>query len=181
MNRSMLLRASAPAALIAILAGCAAKETSPVSGIPESLRVPDGQTLTRVLHGSGVQIYACLPGQEDPSRFAWIFQAPAADLSDRSGKEIGRHYAGPTWEANDGSKVVGELVAQDRGPDPHAIPWLLLRAKSTSGKGIFGATKTIQRLYTVGGLAPSSVCDASHAGKRERVPYAAEYYFYGAR
>lgn len=181
MNRCMSFRACVPAALLAILAGCAAKETAPTSGIPESLRVSDAQTLSRVLHGSGVQIYACLASQENPTRFVWIFQAPAADLADHSGKEVGRHYAGPTWEANDGSKVVGEIVGQDRGPDPRAIPWLLLRAKSTAGKGIFSKTKSIQRLYTVGGLAPSSVCDASHAGKRERVPYAAEYYFYAAR
>lgn len=134
-----------------------------------------------MLHGSGVQIYACLPNQQNPPRYAWVFQAPAADLSDRSGKDVGRHYDGPTWEANDGSKVVGEVIARDNGPSSAAIPWLLLRAKSTAGKGIFGKIASIQRLHTVGGLAPQAGCDGAHAGQRTRVAYSADYYFYVAR
>jgi len=49
-----------------------------------------------------------------------------------AGNKIAKHYAGTTWESNDGSKVVGEVKAKDNGPDPNAIPWLLLSAKSTS-------------------------------------------------
>ena len=126
-------------------------------------------------------VYECLPGHDDPHRYTWDLQAPAAELSDQSGKGVGKRYAGPTWQADDGSKVVGEIVARDNGPDAGAIPWLLLRATSATGKGIFSKTQSIQRLHTVGGLAPASTCDASHAGKRKRVPYAAEYYFYVAR
>ncbi len=71
-----------------------------------------------MLHGSGVQIYQCLADPQNAKRFAWVFQSPAADLSDRSGKDVGRHYAGPTFEGNDGSKVVAEVVAKDPGPAP---------------------------------------------------------------
>ena len=53
------------------------------------------------------------------------------------------HFAGPTWQASDGSKVVGELVAKDAGPDPNAIPWLLLAAKSTQGPGVLARTVSI--------------------------------------
>lgn len=181
MNRRTSGVAHGLAALVAILAGCATKNPPNMAGIPASLRAPETQVLSRALHGSGVQIYECLPGHDDPHRYTWVFQAPAAELSDQSGKEVGKHYAGPTWQADDGSKVVGEIVARDNGPDAGAIPWLLLRATSATGKGIFSKTQSIQRLHTVGGLAPASTCDASHAGKRERVPYAAEYYFYVAR
>src|SRR6266704_1241294 len=86
-------------------------------------------------------------------------KVPEADLFDLSGKKIGKHYAGPTWESNDGSKVVGEVKARDDGPAPTAIPWLLLRAKSTSGNGAFSRTQAIQRLYTVGGQAPAESCN----------------------
>ena len=114
-------------------------------------------------------------------RFEWSFKAPEAELFDSDGKKIGRHYAGPTWEANDGSKVVGEVKAKDNGPDPNAIPWLLLSAKSTSGSGIFSQTQSIQRLNTVGGQAPAEGCNQAQFGKETRVPYKAKYYFYIAR
>ena len=165
----------------AILAGCAGHKPMQPSNVPSAIQVPGTAVLTRELHGAGVQIYECRPGPPGAAPFAWSLQAPAADLADRSGKDIGRHYEGPTWEANDGSKVVGELVAHDLGPVPGAIPWLLLRAKSTAGKGIFAKVQFIQRLDTVGGLPPQTGCDSAHSGQRTRVAYSAEYYFYSAR
>jgi Protein of unknown function (DUF3455) len=160
------------------LAGCASHRPVAPTDVPATLKVADGQVLTAALHGTGVQIYECRASAQDPKRFTWVFQAPAAELSDRSGKDIGRHYAGPTWEGYDGSKVVGDVVARDNGPNPNAIPWLLLRATSNSGKGIFGKTQFIQRLHTIGGVAPGASCDADHAGQRSRVAYSADYYFY---
>ena len=67
------------------------------------------------------------------------------------------------------------------GRIPQAIQWLLLRAKSNTGKGIFGKTQFIQRLHTIGGVAPTDTCDASRAGQRTRVAYSADYYFYAGR
>jgi Protein of unknown function (DUF3455) len=148
------------------------------SNVPPAVQVPATAVLTRELHGSGVQIYECRSSPAGDAPFAWSLQAPAADLADRSGQDVGRHYEGPTWEANDGSKVVGELVARDPGPVPSAIPWLLLRAKSTAGKGIFAKVQFIQRLNTVGGQAPRTGCDSAHTGQRTRVAYSADYYFY---
>jgi len=164
-----------------MLTGCAGHRAIPPSNVPPALQVPGAEVLTRVLHGSGVQIYECRPSPQGASQFAWALQAPAADLSDASGKDVGRHYEGPTWQANDDSKVVGELVARDPGPLPSAVPWLLLRAKSTAGKGMFAKVQFIQRLNTVGGLPPQTGCDSSHVGQRTRVAYSADYYFYSAR
>jgi hypothetical protein len=168
------------AGLLAI-GGCASRRPAVPTDVPATLRVPDRQVLTAALHATGVQIYECRAGAQDAKRFTWVFQSPAAELSDRSGKEVAHHSGGPTWEGEDGSKVVGELVAKDEGPNPSAIPWLLLRAKSTSGKGIFGRTQFIQRLHTIGGQAAGTGCDADHAGRRSRVAYSADYYFYAAR
>jgi hypothetical protein len=164
--------------LIAILMGCAASNIATLPVVPEALKVPSTQVLALEARGSGVQIYECKAGKDDPMRFEWVFKAPEAELFDTAGKRIGRHYAGPTWEANDGSKVEGEVRAQDKGPDPKAIPWLLLTAKSNSGNGVFGQTQSIQRLYTAGGKAPEEGCNQAQAGKETRVPYKAEYYFY---
>ena len=51
----------------------------------------------------------------------------------------------------DGSLVVGEVV--QRSAVQGAIPWLLLRARSTDGSGVFKNVKYIQRVDTVGGVA----------------------------
>ncbi len=74
--------------------------------------------------------------------------------------------------------MTGEVEARDDGPDANAIPWLLLSAKSTSGAGVFGRTKSIQRLHTAGGKAPAEACDRAQLGKQARVAYRATYYFY---
>jgi hypothetical protein len=95
-----------------LVVGCAHDRPRPPTDVPPALQVPAGQKLTRMLHATGVQIYQCKASARDPSRYTWVYQEPKADLSDRSGKDIGRHYAGPTWEAEDGSKVVGDVVAR---------------------------------------------------------------------
>src|SRR6266568_3145183 len=170
----------AGASLAAILAGCAASNVGTNPLVPENLKVPAGQTLSLVSPATGVQIYECSAIKADPQRFEWLFKAPEAELFDLSGKKIGKHYAGPTWESNDGSKVVGEVKARDDGPAATAIPWLLLAAKSTSGNGVFSRTQSVQRLYTVGGKAPAAGCNRAQAGKVARVAYKATYYFYVA-
>src|SRR4030095_11503681 len=98
-----------------------------------------------------------------------------------SGTKVGKHYAGPTWESDDGSKVVGEVKARDDGPDVNAIPWLLLSAKSNEGNGIFGKTQSVQRVNTVGGKAPVDGCNQAQLGRVVRVAYRATYSFYAAR
>jgi len=135
------------------------------------LNVPAGNKLSLELDAVGVQIYAC-------QATGWVFQAPEADLY-RNGHLVGKHYVGPTWEYQDGSKVVGARVAGFT-PDPSSIPWLLLRAVSNAGEGQMSKVTFIQRLDTSGGLAPTSGCDAEHVGAVARVDYTARYVFYKA-
>ena len=145
--------------------------------VPESLRAPSDQVLAFELQATGVQIYECRARKEDPAQFEWIFKAPEADLFDASGLLVGKHYGGPTWESADGSKVVGEVKAKDTSLSSGSIPWLLLGAKTTAGKGLFSPVKSIQRLNTVGGAAPASAGQAQ-AGQEARVPYTAIYAFF---
>jgi Protein of unknown function (DUF3455) len=163
-SRSVLI------ASVALLGGAAAvaKDDAPV--VPESLKPPPGETLKLKLIGTGVQIYQCQDG-------AWKLQGPDAKLTDSAGHVVGKHYAGPSWESTDGSKVTGEVKAHEDGPDPHAIAWLLLHAKSVSGNGMFGNVGSIQRLQTSGGQAPQQACAANQT---VQVPYTANYYFYAA-
>lgn len=175
-----VFRSSLVGAAVLIAAGSAFIAMA-ASEVPEGLKVPATQVLSLEAHATGVQIYECRAGKTDPASFEWAFKAPEADLFDGEGKKIGKHYAGPTWESNDGSKVVGEAKARDNGPDAGAIPWLLLSAKSTSGKGVFSQTLSIQRLFTVGGKAPAEGCDPAHSGKEARSPYKARYLFFAAK
>jgi hypothetical protein len=146
--------------------------------VPASLQVQPGQTLALVLKGIGVQVYACSASREEDGKYLWLLKSPEAELTSSRGKHVGRHYAGPTWEAEDGSKVVARVIASDKDTDPNTIPWLLLSATSNSGSGIFAKTTGIQRLYTVSGKAPLDGCDREHLGKEVRVSYSAQYYFY---
>jgi hypothetical protein len=177
--RKEIAAAFAAASFTAPFAGCVSMDSGTAVAVPDNLKAPAGETLSLETRATGMQIYECNASKADPARFEWVFKAPEAELFDTSGNRVGKHYAGPSWEANDGSKVVGDLKARDDGPDASAIPWLLLTAKSNSGTGLFGQTRTIQRVSTVGGKAPASGCDRSQAGKEARVPYKAVYYFYG--
>ncbi len=148
-----------------------------VPPVPPALAVPAGNKLAFHLDAIGVQIYGC---QTTATGFGWVFQAPEAKLLNRGGHVVGKHYAGPTWESKDGSKVVGSKLAAFVS-DPSAIPWLLLGAVSHEGTGRMEEVTFIQRLDTAGGLAPTTGCDVDHVGAVARVDYAATYFFYEAR
>lgn len=173
--------ALAPVTLAALLAACATGGPGTMAPLPENLKAPPDEMLALEAAATGVQIYECAAAKDQPARFEWTLKGPEAELFDRAGKKIGKHYAGPTWEANDGGKVVGQLKARDNGPDPGAIPWLLMTAKSNSGGGVFGRTTSIQRVNTVGGTAPAEACGQAQAGRQVRVPYKATYSFYVAK
>jgi hypothetical protein len=183
-----------PCALLALLAfGCSAavedaggepidSASAALSGclpeIPEALAVPQGNKLTFALTAEGAQIYDCKATADGSA--AWVFRAPEADLFGRRGRLAGSHYAGPTWEALDGSTVVAARLAGVT-VDATAIPWLLLQAASHAGDGRMSTVTFIHRVSTTGGLAPVSGCDATQLGGVAEVEYTATYLFYEAK
>jgi len=138
--------------------------------VPDNLKPPANETLALQAQAAGDQVYTC-----DGS--TWVLSGPDAKLSDKSGKQVGSHSAGPTWEWSDGSRVMGRAVA-NATPDPDSIPWLLLTATQHEGAGVMKNVSSIQRLSTKGGKAPVSGCDAPHKGQEARSHYTAAYYFY---
>jgi FtsP/CotA-like multicopper oxidase with cupredoxin domain len=139
---------------------------------------PANEQLLLQVHGQGDQIYTC---KSEAAQFTWMLKAPDAQLFNKDGKPFGKHFAGPSWEANDGSRVTGKAVATAPSPNTDSIPWLLINILSHDGKGVLSSATTIQRINTKGGKAPSSGCDASHAGQEVRVSYSADYLFYGPK
>jgi hypothetical protein len=145
----------------------------------DSSQVPPENRVTFHAYALGVQIYVWTADPMNPGLASWVFKAPEAALfaDPCYAGQVGIHYAGPTWESNDGSKVVGTRLAGCT-PNRGAIPWLKLGAASTSGPGIFDHTTYIQRVNTIGGTAPAEA--GLFFGDEARVPYTAEYYFYRA-
>src|SRR5918993_4559934 len=165
-------------AALTIAPGALAGPAAPA--VPSDIAVPEGHKAYLVTHADGVQIYDCL---SVAGGYAWRLAAPRATLADEHGRTIGSHYGGPTWEARDGSKVVAKRDGF-KNVDPTAIDWLRLVADSTSagaeGNRLEGTTY-IQRINTVGGLAPAAAdCTADTAGERREVPYTADYVFFKA-
>jgi uncharacterized protein DUF3455 len=146
--------------------------------VPQQLQPPANEQLLLQVHAKGDQVYTC---KSDAAQFTWSLKAPDAQLFDKNGKLVGKHFAGPSWEANDGSRVTGKAVANAPSPDADSIPWLLVNILSHDGSGVLSHATTIQRVNTKGGKAPASGCDASHVGQEVRVPYSADYLFYAPK
>ena len=165
-----------PITLLSVaLGGCAASMEPPT--VPAELQPPASERMVLEALASGFQLYECT--SDSAKGYQWRFKGPEARLVDRGGRDLGKHYGGPTWEAPDGSKVVAEMRAQAKSPDADAIPHLLLKAKSTSGNGLYGGVRSIQRVATEGGKAPVAMCSKDNFAQVARVPYRATYYFYG--
>jgi hypothetical protein len=146
--------------------------------VPQQLQPPAKDQLLLQVHGKGDQVYTC---SSAAVQYTWTLKAPDAQLFDKNGKPFGKHFAGPSWEANDGSRVTGKAIADAPSPDADSIPWLLVNIVSHDGSGVLSRATTIQRLNTKGGKAPVSGCDASHGGKEVRVSYSADYVFYAPK
>jgi hypothetical protein len=144
------------------------------SPLCDSLVVPAGSEVAFHVYAVGVQIYRW-------NGSAWVFVAPVAALYADAGHDalVGIHFLtpgqGPTWKTKSGSQVIGARQAACT-PDPTAIPWLKLGAVSSNGPGVLDGVTFIQRVNTVGGIAPSA--PGTTVGQEADVPYLAEYYFY---
>lgn len=142
--------------------------------LPAALNSPNLKPYLAV-SAKGVQIYVC--SRVESGKWTWAFKAPEADLLDATGTLLGKHYAGPSWEGRDQTKVVGSVKASASAPDANAIDWLRLDVRSREGTGAFAQAASILRVSTSGGKAPPSGCDEARVGSELRVPYTATYYF----
>ena len=150
--------------------------------IPAILEVPEGNKLAYRVYATGVQIYEVRRSATNPNVFVWVNTAPSADLyiQPNFNNLVGTHYGGPTWDFIQGPFKDEKVVAtrlQGVTVDATAIPWLLLKAvDNLSSPG--NKVTYIQRVCTVGGLAPSITPNESNLGQVEHVPYTTTYLFY---
>jgi len=160
-------------AIATILIGCS---MATIQAAQVTTQIPDaiaakGETVVLTVHAEGAQVYDCKAGEG--GRLAWQFREPIATLI-QDGKTVGRHYAGPTWEHADGSRVVGRPTGRANGVTAKDIPWLKLEVMESHGTGALSGVTAIQRINTQGGQFEGA-CDK--AGLTFAAPYAADYVF----
>jgi hypothetical protein len=171
--------------------------------VPGILEVQDGNTVFRIGHGFGTQNYVCAPSATSATGFAFALFTPQATLFDDAGDQLTTHFFSPnsdpsvkppeagairaTWEdSRDTSRVWAAVLQQSTDIHfvrPDAVAWLLLQtsgvAVGPTGGDRLTKTTFIQRVNTVGGLAPASGCSTfADLGRRVFVPYSADYVFY---
>ena len=172
------------ALMIATAAALGACASSPMTmkvdnaALPEAVRVPVGAKMVTSTTGVGEITYECREKKDMAGQYEWAFVGPVATLYGGDKKPVGKYYAGPTWEAADGSKVTGKQVAV-APTSPGNIPLQLVRADPAMGIGAMNGVSYIQRLNTKGGVPPAMPCDAIAKGGRQAVAYEADYVFYG--
>jgi hypothetical protein len=165
--------------------------------VPDRLKVPEGNEAFLIGHAFGTQDYVC---SASGSGVAFVLTTPEAVLFDNPAHRIINHFFSPnpveggtiraTWQSTRNSSVFwGKAIAVATfatDPDfvaPDAIAWVLLsRAGVLEGSGTgddLAVATFVQRVNTVGGLAPSTGCSSpADIGRTAFVPYEADYVFY---
>jgi hypothetical protein len=167
--------AFAAALLLSPLAASAASMSGP--DVPPAVAAPAGHKPAMTLKGVGQLTYECRAKAGSAGAHEWVFAGPDATLQDAGGKVVGKYYGGPTWEHNDGGKITGKQLAVAPAA-PGSIPLQLVQTGPAMGPGPFSGVTYIQRVNTMGGVAPSAPCDASTMGSKQTVSYSADYVFY---
>jgi Protein of unknown function (DUF3455) len=185
-------------ALLCVAAfGCAVPVSAAPAdpALPDKL-VPEGATPYLRTHAIGTQNYVCVA---TGSGLAWRFAGPQATLFPSSGfpQQATTHFLSPnpeeagmaraTWQSSSDSSRVWARATQIVD-DPAIIgtgniPWLLLQrvgaSRGPGGGSQLSQTTWIQRVNTVGGVAPATGCSESiHAGALALVPYSTDYVFF---
>ena len=165
--------------------------------VPDRLQVEEGNEAFLIGHAFGSQDYVCAASG---SGVAFVLTTPEAVLFDNPAHRVINHFFSPnpgeggtiraTWQSTRNSSVFwGKLektATFDTDPDfvaKDAIAWVLLsRAGVLEGSGNgdnLAAATFVQRVNTVGGLAPSIGCNSpDDITKTAIVPYEADYVFY---
>jgi hypothetical protein len=161
--------------------------------VPAEIEVPAPNEAFLLGRGVGTQNYVCQPSTTI-GHPAWTLFTPQATLFTDQGEQLTSHFNSPnpvegntvvraTWRDSQDTSTVWAKATGAVSVTPDAIAWVRLQVVGaqvgpTGGTTLSGTT-FIQRLNTVGGLAPSTGCDLpTDIGHRAFVPYTADYFFY---
>lgn len=170
MLRSALLLAFSFVGAAAAMPAAAESPARFPADLPAGFAVGDRRPIA-TLHATGAQIYECKAAADGTQ--AWTFREPIAALMD-NGKTVGRHFAGPSWDLDDGSGVTGKVVSSAPSAGPNDVAQLALQVVAHHGTGLLAEAGSVLRLRTAGG-ALKGACD--RAGELRSIPYTADYVF----
>lgn len=167
MKKRKILFGLLTAALATVAAAGTASAAHFDRPVPKEIQPPAGAQQIAAMHAHGVQKYQCAEGK-------WSLLEPDAILEEHDVAKV-FHTRGPIWTSVlDGSSVQAKAIGTSAVDN--AIPQLLLQATGHSGAGLMADVGYIQRLHTVGGVAPAGSCTADAAP--QSVPYQADYVFW---
>jgi hypothetical protein len=162
----------------------ASQATAPFnqSALPSTVQVPAGHAVAAEVRTTDGKItYECREKKDATAAHEWVFVGPTANLVDRQGRQAGRYFGPPaTWVAADGSTITGAQLAVAPA-SPGAIALQLVKANPATAPGSLAGVSHIQRVATVGGVAPAEPCNASALGARRVVNYQADYIYWKPR
>jgi hypothetical protein len=183
---------------LVVVGGVAPALAAPPAGtaLPAVL-IPEGATPYLRTHAVGTQNYVCVatgaglgwkPAGPQATLFVSLFGAP---------RQLTTHFLSPnpdeaglaraTWQGSfDSSRVwakAAHVVDDTTIIGAGNIPWLLLTrvgsSRGPTGGSLLSQATWIQRIHTVGGVAPSTGCSQStDAGAIALVPYSTDYVFF---
>jgi hypothetical protein len=153
-------------AVLWLAGGGAVAQIAPA--LPDAL-TSRGDVPVMTISATGVQVYECRANAGGAPE--WVFKEPRAELF-LDGRKVGRHYAGPTWEHEDGSLIRGKVAARMDAPRAGDIPWLRLDVASSEGVGVFGGIAVVQRINTRGGALAGACPTIGQVSER---PYTSDY------
>jgi hypothetical protein len=182
---------------------------TPPSLPPDLAPVPAGFTAVLEGHGVGTQNYICKASATSSTGFAFVLFTPEATLFRDNDKQIITHFFSPnpdevntdptviggqqlmirvTWVDSKDSSTVWAKLHQPNGAvtvDRDSVAWLTLDAVAgrpgPTGGDTLTDVKFVQRLNTLGGLAPKTGCaQSTDVGNEAFVPYTADYFFFKA-
>ena len=160
--------------------------------VPAEIQVPAGNEAFLLGHGVGTQNYACVPSPS-VGHVDWVLFTPQATLFSDLGEQLITHFSSlnpdepgivrVTWEDSQDTSTVWARATGVATVSPTAIPWVRLevvgRALGPTGGNTLFDTTFIQRVNTVGGLAPSTGCNLpTDLGHKAFIPYTADYFFF---
>jgi len=160
--------------------------------VPAEIQVPAGNEAFLLGHGVCTQNYACVPSPS-VGHVDWVLFTPQATLFSDLGEQLITHFSSldpdepgivrVTWEDSQDTSTVWARATGVATVSPTAIPWVRLevvgRALGPTGGTTLFDTTFIQRVNTVGGLAPSTGCNLpTDLGHKAFIPYTADYFFF---
>jgi len=203
-SRTLRIAASVAGALL-LAAPAFAEEAIVVPPVPFNLTVEAGNEPFFVGHAFGTQNYVCLPAG---TGVGFSLFTPEATLLNDQEEQVITHFFSPnpdeknlnpalaaigpiraTWQhSRDGSSVWAQVQGGHASTDEKfvakdSVAWLLLTkvgdALGADGGDVLTQTTFIQRLNTLGGVAPKTGCTLPEdVGHLAFVPYTADYFFF---